>query len=370
MSDQCKDILSNGIFDEFRYENYSHFYKDLKTIFIHNYSELRTKKYDKDTSISLLILKLLNLGANRSQSKKEYETLQHFFYKASEKEFYARLSVIVEQKIVSPVIVNAWKECMRHRPKGATINILKGDTGTWENPNVDFLARITYIPTTASYPQVIEITSYSILGAEFIGNQFLNAGAVIPAFTSLTQSFRRTGRGGIVIAVNFTDREIPPCEVDPIEPPPPKPISVRKKVNAIGVWPLVHGDTNVDTNSRDRVPVKAKTNLTWSPREIELSVFFKVKEYRGDGTEYRGTKKYGIYKAPPGFRIKEVQYSGTASLDFDSQTVGQNWKLNPFNTSGTYWEFLKFRVDTREHNDAPSVGVTGVLNTTVHLEKE
>ena len=171
MSDQCKDILSNGIFDEFRYENYSQFYKDLKTIFIHNYSELRTKEYDKDASISLVIPKLLSLGANQSQSKKEYENLQHFFYSSSEKEFYARLAVIIEQKIVSPVIVNAWKECMKDRPEGTTINILGGDNiGTWENPNADFLTRITYIPTTATFPQVIEITSYSILGAEFLGD--------------------------------------------------------------------------------------------------------------------------------------------------------------------------------------------------------
>lgn len=168
----------------------------------------------------------------------------------------------------------------------------------------------------------------------------------------------------------------PPPPVDHAEPLPPDETvpppamneqNVRVWVGARGGWPLVRGDADMDTDGRDVVPVICNTRLIRTDTALEVEIDFRCEEQRGDHTTFEGTQTYPVYQAPAGQRIADVRLAGGAAVGLSGETRGRNHNVNPFDTTGMYWDTLGFCVDSKHDDDSAAVGVEGWLVATVVL---
>lgn len=164
-----------------------------------------------------------------------------------------------------------------------------------------------------------------------------------------------------------------PDEPKPGVTPSPAPqmevVPVSEGITAYGGWPNVRGDTDMDTDGKDKVPVECTTTLKILEGKVIVSITFYCEEYGGDHTTYRGTREIEVYSPPAGKKVTKIKARGGNSARFAGSTRGQNVGLNPFaGTNGTYWKNLDFRVDGKGKNDDQRVGVGGLLEIKVTLE--
>lgn len=164
-----------------------------------------------------------------------------------------------------------------------------------------------------------------------------------------------------------------PVDPDP-EPTPPPSSQVEEKtvshtINAYGGWPNVGGDTEMDTDGNDQVPVECATELKIEGGGVMVSIYFYCEEYGGDHTTYRGTRRFEVYSPPVGKKVTKIEARGGESAQFAGSTKGQNVGFNAFaGTEGTYWKQLNYRVDGKGGDDQHRVGVGGQLEIMVTLE--
>jgi hypothetical protein len=146
-------------------------------------------------------------------------------------------------------------------------------------------------------------------------------------------------------------------------------LSAILPVSLIGVWPRVGaGDTEMDTDSGDKVPVEVRSELKIRDgRYIDIIVFFQCAETRGDKTTFRGEKTITVYTVDPGKRIESIVASGGLNAAFSSVTRGEAHRFYPLDVKGTYWRRLSFRVDGRGSNDNERVGIAGDLSIEIKL---
>lgn len=166
--------------------------------------------------------------------------------------------------------------------------------------------------------------------------------------------------------------EAPPSTPMPNGPPatpapkPEAPFDHRKPINAFGGWEH-RGDTNMDTNSKDPVTAKTRTKVHWSADRIDIDVSFECAEYGGDGTAYFGTRTFPVYAAPPDKKIVDVTAQGPLERHFLGSTRGKQHDPIAYNTTGTFWDSLRYRIDTKDDDDSPHVGVGGELIISIQL---
>ena len=143
---------------------------------------------------------------------------------------------------------------------------------------------------------------------------------------------------------------------------------VTSSVELVGGWPLVRGDGDVDTDGGDVVPVSIATELKVVGQSVVVDVTFRLQEYRGDGTQFAGTQRHVVYTAPNDRRILFVEGLGGTRASFQQSSIGQQHGFQPVSTSGTYWNTLSFRVDSKGSDEAV-VGVRGNLEVVVAYEQ-
>lgn len=152
-----------------------------------------------------------------------------------------------------------------------------------------------------------------------------------------------------------------------ITSPKPEPaFEFPVSINAFGGWEH-RGDTDMDTNSMDPVKATTKTKVLWNSERVDIAITFGCSEYGGDGTAYSGTRTFPLYFAPPGKKIVTVNAQGPFERDFEGSTRGKQHDLIDYTTSGTYWDSLRYRIDTKDSDDSPHVGVGGKLTLSIQL---
>lgn len=142
--------------------------------------------------------------------------------------------------------------------------------------------------------------------------------------------------------------------------------TITKEISAIGVWPLVSGDTEMDTDGRDIVPVECSTELYCTSYQVKLRIYYSCSEHGGNHTRYKGWKTIILYSSNR--KISGISANGGLSHYFNTKTIGQNHRFNSFSTYGTYWNNFYFRVDGRGRHDNNIIGVKGNLSFRIYFE--
>jgi hypothetical protein len=152
-------------------------------------------------------------------------------------------------------------------------------------------------------------------------------------------------------------------------------ITVTASIEAIGVWAHVGGDTEMDTDGRDRVPVEVKSRLFHDDDGVYVHVYFSCREYGGDGTAYAGPRRtYDVAthangRIEAGWRVVGIEPTGGPAAVFDTVSVGRQVGFQDLATRGTFWDQLTFRVDSLGRADDRAVGIRGTLTVRVRLER-
>jgi hypothetical protein len=123
----------------------------------------------------------------------------------------------------------------------------------------------------------------------------------------------------------------------------------------------------MDTNSKDPVTAKTETKVHWTADRVAIDISFECAEYGGDGTAYFGTRTFPVYTAPLDKKIVAVKGQGPLERRFENLTRGPQHELIAYNTSATYWDSLRYRIDTSEFDDSPHVGVGGEFIVSIQL---
>jgi hypothetical protein len=172
------------------------------------------------------------------------------------------------------------------------------------------------------------------------------------------------------------DDDAPPApKTRPRPEPQRKTITVTASVEAVGGWTHVSGDTEMDTDWRDRVPVEIKSRLFHSKDAVRIHVYFSCREYRGDGTAYAGPRRTldlatrANGKIEAGWRVVSIDARGGPGAAFNPVSVGRQHGFQPVDTTGTFWDALSYRVDGRGGADGAVVGFRGRLSVRVVLER-
>lgn len=370
--DKCKDILEKGVFNEFHLTDRSQFRRSLKQLFEFSYDELRRKheeaSFEAGASIPLAEA-FINLGAEYEQSKKEYNRLRERFKASSDEQFEAVLSLDIQRRVASDEIVNAWKECMTSGYQRGLRSRIIGGTGTFFQPETVFGFQISYLPEDQQDPDTLKVANVTVSPLLTLEEPIiLEPGVRIPAYSSITQKVRRTGRAGISIAVDMEGRPGITWHEEALAPPPPRRHRVDFGLDAYGVWPLVKGDAEMDTDSGDRVTGYCTTTLSHNERELSLRVSFRCAEYGGDNTTFDGKKDYPLLSVSEKERIVGVEWGDSPVCQFANETVGERHDEIDYDVKGTYWSSLKYKIDNRGDDDK-IVGVRGQMAVTALIQQ-
>lgn len=141
-----------------------------------------------------------------------------------------------------------------------------------------------------------------------------------------------------------------------------------RDVELIGCWPRIQGDTEVDTDAGEYVPVRCSSNIYIDGEKVMLKVFFRVEEDGGDRTVYSGARTVVLYENDrPGYRISTVELRGPRLNNFILYSAGINTDFRSIGPLDSYWETLEYRVDSPE-DDQLHIGIRGRLSFRVVLE--
>jgi hypothetical protein len=166
----------------------------------------------------------------------------------------------------------------------------------------------------------------------------------------------------------------------PAERPPPRParqkIPFTTTVTAQGVWRLLSGDTEMDTDGNDMVPAELRCSLFLRDGGVYMHLWFSVAETTGNRTRFAGPRREvpiatvanGRLKA--GWRVVAFDARGGSGHRFHNTTYGRQHGWIPFATHGTYWDSLTYRVDGPGRADNQVVGVRGRLTIELEVEPE
>ena len=143
--------------------------------------------------------------------------------------------------------------------------------------------------------------------------------------------------------------------------------SISKDIPFLTNWPRTRGDSDMDTDGNDRVPVSITSRLLNTGREVVLELDYHVQEYGGDHTTFSGTKRRVLYTSAATNKIVSVEAPGGLSARFKTVSVGKKHGRQSIDSSGTFWTRLLFDVDS-PGQDKDAVGVEGNVNFTVILE--
>jgi hypothetical protein len=145
-------------------------------------------------------------------------------------------------------------------------------------------------------------------------------------------------------------------------------VAASKEVSMIGEWPNISGDKDMDTDAGDYVPVRCSTNIYIEGNKLILKVFYRIEEYGGDHTIYSGARTTVLYENKnPDYSIRTVELEGSRLNNFFVYSDGRNYEFRDFHTSGTYWDYLQYRIDG-PGDDKDVVGIRGSLKFNVILQ--
>ena len=378
----CSEILQKGVFDQYHYSNKSEYHSKLKTIFSYSYDQLKTLDTQNDSSLKLLVDKFINLKADSDSSRKEYESIKERFLNTASQELDEKLAVEINTSIASSVIVEAWKECIKVK-YGNSSNLFvtpnENSIGSFQNPVQDFLIIFRYLPHDNNDPEYLKINGLSIAGpAEFINDsaaQTIKPGDRVIRFGEVVQKARRTGVGPISIQIALEGRNVPIVEIPAIpdnSPPIPANYPLRMPLELIGsgYWQLINGDTEMDTDPGDIVPVTFSSALNHNEQEVWVNFAYKQTEKGGDKTTYEGSHTVILYKmGDPRFKIKSLSYEGNAYEEVKTETVGRNHQFNSFKINNSYLKYFEFRVDGPDRRDNENIGIRGEVHLDIIFDR-
>jgi len=145
--------------------------------------------------------------------------------------------------------------------------------------------------------------------------------------------------------------------------------TIEKRFSLIGVWGNTRGDNEMDTNEGDVVPVLCRTELLVSSKEVAIQIKYKIVEDGGDHTTFDDTIVRTVFVAGSNDgAILDVHSTGGLRCEFNETSQGENHMLKPFRTDGTYWEYLKYKVDG-SGSDNNVIGIEGKLKITVVMDR-
>lgn len=183
----------------------------------------------------------------------------------------------------------------------------------------------------------------------------------------------------------FGEKEKPSISIEPRESIEPDGISMEESAEQVehnvertieksfilfGVWgSSTKGDNEMDTNDGDVVPVLCRTELSFTPSEVIVRIRYRIVEDGGDRTTFDDTIIKTVFNvgANQG-RILDIKTSGSVNCEFNDTSEGSNHNIKFFRTDGTYWEHLKYKVDSRGP-DNNEIGVEGKLRITIITER-
>jgi hypothetical protein len=134
---------------------------------------------------------------------------------------------------------------------------------------------------------------------------------------------------------------------------------------------VTRGDSEMDTDKGDRVPVSIRTELyvDSSGKRVMSRVVLIVREHGGDRTEIRCDFSGIVYEAPPDTRILDVRANGGLHQRLATTVVGKQHGYNRLAAPRSAWESLNIRVDSKGRDDQEIVGVRGELAFQVLLDR-
>lgn len=158
----------------------------------------------------------------------------------------------------------------------------------------------------------------------------------------------------------------------PVPEPSPRrdPIPLTYAFNMSQLDKLDGKDCEMDTDPQDTVNVNFSSTLKHTAREVILTVSFRAKEYKGNGTEIGKSMTEVIYKTPAGKHIADLNHRGRTRFSIDDfGAQGRNHGFRSFGDliGGSYWDRLEYKVDDRGDNDCATAGVKGRVSFTVVL---
>ena len=323
------------------------------------------KEYIKNNEgkLSLGIKKLLSFGLAGESEHKELEQFKHLLEINEQLAWKSRTYEHIKLRIANKEIVRAWLECKKNSARGVQLNIA-GDTNS---ENGFFIVNLDNMPLRESDSDLV-VTGIQVTGAKLKGEGTLKKGAKLKRFSGLSEIFRREESAAVSISVTFDKAKTVSVSRPAIAPPkaPKETIKITRAISAYGGWKRVRGDTEMDTDGKDRVPVECNTTLAIQNGKVVVSIYFYCEEDGGNHTTFKDTREFDVYSAPKGKKIIAISAQGGNAHRFTSSTRGRNWGFNEFGgINGTYWDKLDFRVDGKGRDDDTRVGVGGRLTVDV-----
>jgi len=151
--------------------------------------------------------------------------------------------------------------------------------------------------------------------------------------------------------------------------------NVRKSMDAIGGYPRVHGDSDVNTQANATTEVMYSTKLLVDPAKIKVGMWLRVREHDGDHTTFQGGRDIDVFEAPAGYTIVRVlpTYDHEPTM-LDPNAFHPKGKFDEalldINVQGTYWDKLQLRIDSVMRDDGPWIGFKGDIRLQVEIEEQ
>lgn len=150
----------------------------------------------------------------------------------------------------------------------------------------------------------------------------------------------------------------------------------RQSFKALGAVNAGGSDLEMDTDKGDVVSLgfTATIKIDESKNAVVLWLDYTCQEYRGNETKLRMTRAITLYQPPNGWRLASLKTSGnsgTASTVETYKCRGDSHDFYPFaSLPESFFDEILFRMDSASGNDAPHVGVKGLLSYTVTIEQK
>jgi hypothetical protein len=200
MSDQCRDVLVQGVFNEFKFTDESQYREAIKIALQAEDEILRKRASGEEVGLDIsipLAKKILEIGAQAGREKEELEYVKKMYKADTARDVDLNTATWVSQKIASKTIIDAWRDCMIKRGGGLQMELI-GDERR------DFLLVLNHTPSQESDPDLV-ISGVTLSGPiQMSGSINLAQGRTIGRFSSLSQAFSRTGREAAAIAIDFS----------------------------------------------------------------------------------------------------------------------------------------------------------------------
>jgi hypothetical protein len=232
---QCDGVLSQGIFDEFRYKYNADLKTQVSNILKSDYTSFQSELNKADGGAEF-IYGIMGGAAHFSTDEEKFNYVKSLFEQNQSAFFESAIVLQYCQKTANPSIIKAWSDCVSKQPLFAYF---------YGDPYGDFFVFLTYQPKTPS-PQKITVTDLLVSSDISVAQpaSSLHKNANVNIFNSAVAKMHRAnqpvGPGAVVINTSLGPAvQVSLPSSTPTPKPPPAPVhrfATQLEVYATNEW--------------------------------------------------------------------------------------------------------------------------------------